>query len=143
MAKRSKKNEPTEATRFSNSAIRKEMIQSAAVRYRHLMQEIEGHKIHIKACRDDIKEFMDKLKDDIGIDRKFFEWTIKNLIEPEEVVRDAIQDTIHEVFEALSPGQQLDWLKPDAPLNQPHQPNGVAPVNLTANVSTEQVDFPV
>lgn len=139
MAKRSKKNEPTEATRFSNSAIRKEMIQKAAVAYNHLMREIEGHQVHIKACREDLKEIFDKLDNDINIDRKFFEWTIKNLIAPEEAVREANQDNVREVFEAMAPTEQLDWLKPDAPLNQPH---GAAPVNLTANVSTEQVDFP-
>ena len=93
MAKR-KKDEPTEATRFSNSAVRREMIQEASVKWHHLMAEIEGHQVHIKAARADIKEIMDKLKDDIGIDRKFFEWTVKNLIDPDEPVRDAIQDTI-------------------------------------------------
>jgi uncharacterized protein (UPF0335 family) len=110
---KSKKAEPPEGGAISNSAARKEIIQKAAAQIGHLDREIDGHKLQIKTIREDLKDIFAKLKDDLGLDRKFIEFTIKNLINPEEAVRNAIQDTIREVYEALHHGEQMDLLHID------------------------------
>ena len=93
-----------------NSALRKEMIQKAAIALEHLDKERAGLKLQIKAINEDRKEIYERLTNDLGVDRKTMEFVINHLVRPEEPIRDAIHDCLREVWEALRPGEQLDWL---------------------------------
>lgn len=101
--------EPTEATPLANVGNRKAILQKAASEIRALQSEAEGHRAKIKGLNKSVGDVFRKIKSDLGIKRKSFEAIMELIDLPEEDFGQTV-DEYREVYEALKPGEQMDWL---------------------------------
>jgi septal ring factor EnvC (AmiA/AmiB activator) len=93
---------------------RQDRIRKAHKEISALETEIEGLKARTKGLNKSIGDVFRKIESHLGIKRKDLQ-AIRRLISLEDDDRAETEDSLRECYEALRPGEQLDWLKATEP----------------------------
>lgn len=128
-----------EATAFSNSANRANIIRNAKIELDRHENQIELLKRAIAAEKSGMKDIYQMLSDDLKLTRKRFETATELIALPEEEQNKAI-DEITEVWEALMRNRKLNLT--GAPDEKPLGPESARPPAVAIGVRVDPMVLP-
>lgn len=115
---------PQDATAEHNVSNRRTVLQQCCAEIRTLGAQANALAEQKKGINKQIGDVFRRIKSELGIKRKSVE-AIMGLVDLKDEERNETLDELREVYEALRPGEQLDWISV-AENAQPAAANGAA-----------------
>ena len=103
--------QPDDATRQHNIGNRRTVLQQCCAEIDRLETEAASLREKVKGVNKQIGDTYRRIKSELGISRENAE-LVRRIVALEDEERDEALDQVKEVYEALRPGEQLDFFKP-------------------------------